>query len=371
MKVVAVVLFILIGFCVWFGAKTGTGPLWFRNWNPAIVGDSAIDQFSNISVGFVTAFYSYGGTEMVGIAASEAANPRKSVPKAVNGTFWRINIFYIGAIFMLGVLLPPDAEILNPNNSSGVSGSPFVYVYKVIGISAGADIMNAVIVIAALSATNSSIYACSRTLMRLADEGSAPEILGRVNSSGVPVYALMSSILCGAIAVIGGYLAGTNNVFNFLSSLVSLGILGAWMIVSYSHLRFRKGFLLQGHKLEELPYIAPLFPYNDYLSILIGWTVLVFMFFGAFYGVTEYNLDWWMNNAWLYGGIGIIIGLFFGRGAYDGIRSGKGIMSGFALIPFEDMDFETGRLIENPEDLLIEEKGIKEMFLSVFSQTKK
>ncbi|KAJ3077406.1 hypothetical protein HDU98_000056 [Podochytrium sp. JEL0797] len=77
MKVVAIVLFILIAFCVWFGAGTGTGFLAFRNWAPAIVGDSPLQQFSNISAGFITAFYSYGGTEMVGIAASEAANPRK------------------------------------------------------------------------------------------------------------------------------------------------------------------------------------------------------------------------------------------------------------------------------------------------------
>ncbi|KAJ3077410.1 hypothetical protein HDU98_000060 [Podochytrium sp. JEL0797] len=373
LKVLAVIIFIAIGIFVWFGVGQGTGPLWFKNWAPAIAGDSPIHQFKNISGAFVTAFYSYGGTEMIGIAASEASNPRKSVPKAVNGTFWRINFFYIGAIFMLGVLLPPGSEILNPNNPSGVSGSPFVYIYNMAGISAAGDIMNAVIIVACLSATNTSIYVCSRTLMRLADEGNAPKILGHVTKTGVPIYALLFSVVFGIMSVVGGYLAGTNNVFNFLSSLVSLGILGAWMTTSYAHLRFRHGYLLQGYKLKDLPYVAPFYPYSDYLSLSIGGVVTVFMAFGAFFEVEAYDLNWWMNNSWLYGGVGIMVALFCGKGVCDGIQSGKGVMSGFALIPYEEMDFETGRLIETEEDILNEEKSIREIVMSWFtksSQTK-
>ncbi|KAJ3077286.1 hypothetical protein HDU98_004248 [Podochytrium sp. JEL0797] len=359
-KVIAVIVFIIIGVIVWFGGVTNTGPLWFQNWSPAIVGDTAMTRFTNISASFVTAFFSYAGTEMIGVAASEAINPRKNVPKAVYGTFVRINIFYIGAILMLGLLIHSSDETLDPNNPSGITGSPFVYVYKLVGIAAAADIMNAVIIIACLSATNSSIYVCSRTLMRLADEGNAPKILGYVTKSGVPLFALLFSVFFGALSVVGGYLAGTNRVFNFLSSVVSLGILGAWMTMSFAHLRFRAGYLYQGNKLEDLPYVAPFYPYADYMSLLIGVFVICIMTFGAFYQVTEFDLNWFMDNAWLYGGLGIIFVLFFGKIIYEGKSKGN-IMHGFKLVPYADMDFQTGKLVETAEDLLDVDKSMKEM----------
>ncbi|KAJ3071474.1 hypothetical protein HDU99_002406 [Rhizoclosmatium hyalinum] len=373
LKVISIVIFLIVGTCVWFGAGQGsTGPLWFTNWSPAIVGDDATSRFVNISSGFITAFYAYGGTEMIGVAASEAANPRKSVPRAVKGTFWRINIFYIAAIFLVGLLLPPSSSILDPNNPNGVTESPFVYVYNVVGIKSGADIMNAVIIIAVVSAANSSIYACSRTLMRLADEGSAPSIFRHVNKRGVPIYALGCSIFFGALAVVCGYAAGPNgstNVFNFFSSLVSLGIMFAWMLISWAHLRFRAGFIAQGRNVSELPYVAPFYPYADYLSLTIGVVVTAFMIFGAFYNVTVYDLNWYMNNAWLYGGVPLSLVFYIVKAIYISNKSNKGAFYGFGLIPYEDMDFDTGRLVESPEDLLSEERGLKDTFMSLFKKS--
>ncbi|KAJ3073028.1 hypothetical protein HDU98_002356 [Podochytrium sp. JEL0797] len=349
-KVVAVIVFIIIAIIVWFGGNSVT-------------------QFTNISASFVTAFFSYAGAEMIGVAAAEANNPRKNVPKAVYGTFIRINFFYIGAIGMLGLIVPAEDPVLNPNNPSGITGSPFVYVYQLVGISAAADIMNAVIIIACLSATNSSIYVCARTLMRLADEGNAPAILGYVTKGGVPLYALFFSVGFGVLSVIGGYLGGTNVAFNFLSSLVSLGILGAWMTMSYAHLRFRAGYLSQGYKLEDLPYVAPFYPYSDYLSLTIGVFVVAIMIFGAFYDVTEFDTNWWLNNSWLYGGIGIMVVLFFGKVIAEGIKSGN-IFEGFKMVPYEEMDFESGKLVETAEDLLDVDKSMKETVQGWISHAK-
>ncbi|KAJ3073912.1 hypothetical protein HDU98_000299 [Podochytrium sp. JEL0797] len=358
-KVVAVVVFIIIAIIVWFGGVTHTGPIWFKNWETPIIGNNSVTQFNNISASFVTAFFAYAGTEMIGVAAAEAHNPRKNVPKAVYGTFIRINFFYIGAVGMLGLIMPANDPVLNPNNPSGITGSPFVYVYELVGISAAADIMNAVIIIACLSATNSSIYVCARTMMRLADEGNAPKILGYVTKGGVPLYALIFSVAFGVLSIIGGYLGGTNVAFNFLSSLVSLGILGAWMTMSFAHVRFRAGYLAQGYKLEDLPYVAPFYPWLDYLSLIIGVFVIVIMIFGAFYQVTDFTTTWWLNTSWLYGGLGIIFVLFFGKIIFEGIKAGN-IMEGFKLVPYEDMDFETGKLVETAEDLLDVDKSMKE-----------
>ncbi|KAJ3008954.1 UNVERIFIED_CONTAM: hypothetical protein HDU68_002885 [Siphonaria sp. JEL0065] len=348
-KVVAVVVFLIVGTFVWFGVDAGsTGPLWFSNWNPAIVGDTSFSKFLNLASGFTTAFFSYGGTELVGLTAAEADNPRKAVPRAINGTLYRILIFYIAAIFLVGVLLPPDSEILDPYSGNGISQSPFVYVWNVIGISAAAHIMNAIILIAILSATNSAVYACSRTLLRLAEDGNAPAIFARVNARGIPANATYVSLFFGLAALIANYADASGVFFNFLSSLFPAI---AWVIISYTHLRFRRGYVAQGRKLEDLPYVAPFFPYLDYASLTIGFYVIAYMVFSAFYQVSDFDINWFCWNSWLYCGYPIVGLLFLFGGWWHGKKHGVDFSVGFKLIPYEEMDFETDRLIETPEQI--------------------
>ncbi|KAJ3068521.1 hypothetical protein HDU98_008314 [Podochytrium sp. JEL0797] len=190
-----------------------------------------------------------------------------------------------------------------------------------------------------MSAANSSIYACSRTLMRLADEGSAPKVLGFVNKRGIPIFALLVSIVFGALAVGGGYAAGTSRVFNFLSNLIAICIMIAWMVMNVTHLRFRYGFLAQGRRLQDLPYVAPFFPYADLLSLTIGVVVTCFMLFGAFNSV--FDLDWFMNNSWVYVSVPLCGMLFLSKACF----------TGFKLVRYDEMDFETGRLVETAEEM--------------------
>ncbi|KAI9342270.1 amino acid permease/ SLC12A domain-containing protein [Obelidium mucronatum] len=345
-KIFAIVLFLIIGTFVWFGVGQTTGPLGFRNWSPAIVGDSGLNRFLNIGRSFTTAFFSYGGTELVGLTAGEAANPRKSVPRAINGTFYRIIIFYLCSIFLVGVLLAPDSPILK---AKSIKDSPFVYAYTQAGIKFGADFMNLVIIVAASSAANSALYACARTLMRLAQEGSAPRIFAKVDKRGVPVNSVILVALFGLIAVVVAYSAGkegTGLVFDWLSGVISYGIMANWMIMSYTHLRFRRGYLAQGRKLEDLPYVAPFYPYADYLSLTIGSVVSVFLLVSAFYtnGVAQadfFTTQWFMDFSWTYCGVPLILTLFFAHGL---------LKSGFKFVSYEEMDFETGKLIETAEE---------------------
>ncbi|KAI9335914.1 amino acid permease/ SLC12A domain-containing protein [Obelidium mucronatum] len=347
-KVIAVMVFLMVGFCVWFGAGSNTGPLWFKNWNPAIVGDSGINKFLNLASGFTTAFFSYGGTELVGLTAAEADNPRKAVPRAINGTFYRILIFYVAAIFLVGVLIPPSSEILNPYSEGGITQSPFVYVWNIIGISAAANIMNFVIIVAILSTVNSAVYACSRTLLRLAEDGDAPAIFKTVNSRGIPVNATLLSLAFGVAALIANYADASGQFFNFLSSLFPAI---AWIIISFTHLRFRWGYVAQGRSLSDLPYVAPYFPYLDYAALTIGFYVIAYMFFSAFYQVTNFDANWFMSNSWVYCGYPIVLTLFVFGGWFHSKKTGNGFWSGFKLVPFEEMDFETDRLVETPEQI--------------------
>ncbi|KAJ3031815.1 UNVERIFIED_CONTAM: hypothetical protein HDU68_012321 [Siphonaria sp. JEL0065] len=356
LKIVAIVVFLGIGTLVWFGVNDSHRPLWFSNWAPAMKGDNSVDLFLRIAKNFTTAFFAYGGTELVGLTAGEASNPRKSVPRAINGTFIRILVFYLGSLLLVGLILPPDSDFLL---ALAVTKSPFVFAFKAVGILPAADIMNAIIIIAAVSAANSSIYACGRTLKRLADEGSAHRIFSRVSKGGVPVNAVLLCVFVSLCSIGIAYAAGANGsqrVFDWLAGFISYGVMIAWMVMSYTHIRFRNGYLAQGRKEADLPYIAPYFPYVDYVSLYIGSVVTICWVFSSLYtnGVAAgdfFTLQWFMANSWLYCGVPLSFGLLLGHGLiYHRHAIGEtGVW--WSLVPYEEMDFETGRVKETEIEL--------------------
>lgn len=159
------------------------------------------------SCGQTEIFFSY--FVLVGITAGEAKNPTKTVPRAIRNTFWRIIIFYICTILLLGMCIPYNNEDLqNPDGGPGTAS--FTLVFKLAGIEAGAHVINAIVLtryvvdvsravkidiepfdffsISVLSACNSSLYTTSRTLMGLARDSNAPAFLGKVNKYGSPFW---------------------------------------------------------------------------------------------------------------------------------------------------------------------------------------
>lgn len=136
---------------------------------------------------------------MVGITAGEADNPRRAVPRAIRQVFWRILIFYVGMMFFIGILIPwNDDRLLS--KSSKTAQSPLTIALSDAGIGAGASLINAVIVIAVISAGNSSMYVASRTMFFMSRNGKAPRFLGKINKAGVPWVALLFSNLVACIA---------------------------------------------------------------------------------------------------------------------------------------------------------------------------
>ncbi|KAJ3383312.1 hypothetical protein HDU84_003719 [Entophlyctis sp. JEL0112] len=351
-KVVVISLFMIVATAVWFGAGSDSGPLWFKYWNPPIVGSDPAKQFQNFAGAFTTAYYAYTGTELVGITSAEAENPRRSVPRAINGTFWRVIIFYIGSVFLVGVILSPASTTIV---GASIADSPFVYAYRQIGIPSAASIMNAVIVIAGLSAANSGFYGASRSLYGLSQQGFAPKIFNRVNKRGIPFTALLFTIAVGVLGLIAGYSIGTNALFDFLSGFTSINGMLVWVSMSVAHLRFRWGYIAQGRDLKLLPYKAPLFPYLDLFSIFVAVFVVACILFGAFNNAV-YDLDWFTNDSWVYAGVPTFLVLFIGSGLFYGVTSCSGVFSGFKLIPFAELDFETGRIIETEEELAAAEE---------------
>ena len=163
---------------------------------------------------------------MVGITAGEAGNPRKAVPSAIRQVFWRILIFYVGMMFFIGILIPwNDKSLLS--KGSKTAKSPLTIALLDAGINAGASIINAVIVIAVISAGNSSLYVASRTMLFMARNGKAPKILGKVNKAGVPWVALLLSNAIACIAFLSvSDSAGT--IYNALITLSGVATFIVW-----------------------------------------------------------------------------------------------------------------------------------------------
>lgn len=132
----------------------------------------------------VSAVFAYLGTELVGITVGEAQNPRKTIPRAIKLTFWRILIFYVLSVFLLGMIIPYDSpELIFATKKTGNSAaaSPFVAAIKVAGITSLPGILNACILLFILSASNSDLYIASRTIYGIAHQGKAPHFLTKTD----------------------------------------------------------------------------------------------------------------------------------------------------------------------------------------------
>ncbi|MBY0122498.1 amino acid permease [Bacillus sp. S/N-304-OC-R1] len=318
-KVSAVIIFIIVGLLMIFGIMGGE-VIGFKNFT---IDDAPFSGgFLGVFIVFVAAGFSFQGTEIVGVAAGESEDPAKNVPKAIKSVFWRILLFYVLAIAIIGLIIP----YTNPNlQSDDVMVSPFTLVFKKAGLAFAASLMNAVILTAVLSAGNSSLYAATRMLFSMAKEGQAPKIFAKLNKRGVPVAATILTCVIGMLAFFSS-IFGDGIVYIWLMN--SIGITGFifWLGISISHYRFRKAFLAQGHSLDELPYRAKWYPFGPIFAILIGLIVILAQNFQAFLAD---KIDWGSVVA-AYMGIPLFLILWFG---YKFIKKTK-------VVPLEECEFD-------------------------------
>lgn len=150
---------------------------------------------------FIQAAFSFIGTEIVAVTVGEAENPRRNVPKAIRRIFWRILIFYVIGILVIGLNVPYNSPALLNNSGTNASASPFVIAIRTAGIKGLPSLINAVILIAAWSAGNSDLYASSRTLYALAVEGQVPAFFRKCTKDGLPVWCVFVTSLFGLLTV--------------------------------------------------------------------------------------------------------------------------------------------------------------------------
>ncbi|KAG0202505.1 hypothetical protein BGX28_004993 [Mortierella sp. GBA30] len=279
-KVLAVIVFIIVGF-LYIGGAVGT-----RIPGAPKPGREVFDMgpfhggFTGLFSIFLNAGFSFQGAELVGIAAGETKNPRKNVPRAIRQVFWRIIMFYVLTILIIGLTIPyNDDALANPNGD--IKSSPFTRVFIQAGITIGGDIMNAVILVAILSAGNSGLYASSRALHTLSKEGSAPRFFSYVNRFGVPVYCVLATALVGCLAFIVS-LVGQGVAYDWLLALSSSSGFIAWLGIAFCHIRFRMAYKAQGRSINDLPFISRLYPYGPIYTIIICVIILFGQGYTAF-----------------------------------------------------------------------------------------
>src|SRR5476649_1463823 len=200
--------------------------------------------------------FAYLGVEMIGLTAGEAANPKKSIPDAINSVFWRILIFYVGALFVI--------LSIYPWNEIGTTGSPFVMTFERLGIKTAAGIINFVVITAALSSCNGGIFSTGRMLYSLAQNGQAPRGFAHSSSNGVPRRALLLSIVALLIGVLLNYLV-PEKVFVWVTAIATFGAIWTWAMILLAQLKFRRG-LSQAER-DKLHFRMWLWPLSSYLAL--------------------------------------------------------------------------------------------------------
>lgn len=281
-KVAAVIVFLSLGVLMILGILGGESP-GFANWTtgeaPFVGGPITILAI------FMVAGFSFQGTELVGVAAGEAEDPETTVPKAIRTVFFRILLFYVGAITVIGFLLPYTDPHLLASDIEDVAISPFTLVLENVGVAFAASVMNAVILTAILSAGNSGLYASTRMIWSLAMEGKAPRFLTKLNKRGVPFYALIVTSSFGLIAFLTTFI-GEGAAYTWLVNASALAGFIVWAGIAWTHYKFRQAFKAQGRSVSELPFRARFFPAGPIVALAMCLLVIVGQSYEAFLNQT-------------------------------------------------------------------------------------
>lgn len=254
-KIVTILFMIISGAGMIFfgfgndGVAIGLSNLWSH-------GGFFANGIEGMLLALVMIMYSYLGIEIVGVTAGEAKNPEKTLASAIDKVFWRILIFYVGSLAVIMALYPW--------NQIGHLGSPFVLTFDKLGIGAAADIINFVVITAALSSCNSGIFSSGRMLYNLSLQGKSPKAFGKLSDHQVPTNGILFSAAILLIGVALNYLAPAE-VFVYITSVGSFGALWTWFIILMSQLKFRAS--LTPEQVSKLHYKMPYAPYSGYLTM--------------------------------------------------------------------------------------------------------
>ncbi|ASJ56272.1 amino acid permease [Brevibacillus formosus] len=281
-KVLAVLMFIIVGLGAIFGIVSMEGrPAPFLS-NFSADGGLFLFGIAIVFVTMMNVVFSYQGSELIGIAAGEAENPQKTIPRAIRNVVFRILVFYVASVTILSALFP--------SSELGLLESPFVTVFDAVGIPFAADIMNFVILTALLSVGNSCLYAATRLLWSLSHSNMAHPVFGKLTKRKVPLNALLATLAFSFLSLLTSVVAA-DTVYVLLMSVSGIAVTFTWMGIALSQFNFRRQYLREGGKIEDLQFVAPFYPLMPLLCLALCTFILIFPAFdptqriGLFYGI--------------------------------------------------------------------------------------
>ena len=256
LKVLAIVTFLVVG-TVLVLLSAGTAPA-----NLVQHGGLFPNGFPVVLMSLQAVVFAYASIELVGVAAGETRDPARVMPRAVNSVVWRIAIFYVGSVLLLVMVLPWTAY--------SADESPFVTVFAHLGVPGAADVMNLIVITAALSSCNSGLYSTGRILRAMAMRGEAPAVTARLSSRQVPHggIAFTAVVLMGGVAL--NYFV-PRQAFDIATAVASLGVVTTWGTLVFCQMRLREA-ALRG-ELVRPAFRMPGSPYTNWLTL--GFLALV------------------------------------------------------------------------------------------------
>lgn len=303
--------------------------------------------FKGVIAVLITATYSLAGTELIGLTSSESQeDARKVLPKAIKQVFYRIVVFYLLTLTLVGFLVSSDSDELL-GAGSGASASPFVIAIRAGGIKVLPSIFNVVVLIALLAIGNSAVYGFSRTMLGLSEQGLVPQIFGYVDRAGRPLVGIATCAFVGLLSFVAAS-PKQAEVFAWLVALSGLSTLFTWGSICGAFIQFRRALKFQGRTVLELPYISKTGIIGAWYGLIMNILVLCFQFWLSLYpiGQSPDPVAFFKN----YLGAVCVLVFYIGHKLY----ARKWQM----IIPVDRIDIDTGRKVIDL-DLLLQEKELE------------
>ncbi len=281
-KVAVIVLFMIIGGALLFGLVPQVDSPGLSHF-----ADFAPNGVPGIAAGLLAVAFAFGGIEIITIAAAESRNPTAAVASATRAVIFRISVFYVGSVFLIAALLPPEQV----GGADSAAASPFTQVLALANIPGAVTIMEVTIVLALLSAFNAQIYATSRLVYSFAKQGYAPRAFAAVSTRQVPLFAVLSSLFFAFVSV-ALQVWGPGNLIQILFNVVGGSLLVVWLMIVFSHLALRPQLEAEGSLVVRM-WAYPVLPWVT-VVLLLGLAGLMLADDGArtqvFFAIVAFGL---------------------------------------------------------------------------------
>ncbi|KAI1761585.1 proline-specific permease [Hypoxylon sp. FL1150] len=291
LKILLVVFLIILGIVIAAGGIPGTPAVGFRYWRdpgPFVeyVATGDWGKFLGFWSVLTNAVFSFAGIESLAMAAAETRNPRRAIPRACKRIFIRVLLFYMLAVFVVGLLVASDDPRLD--DSSGTAAqSPFVIAASAAGIGAIPSVVNAIVITSAWSASNQALLGGTRVLFGLALKGQAPRVFLRTTSWGTPYACVLLYTACMFLSFMS-LGPGALTVFWWFVDLTAAGVLVSWSVVLTNHIRLLMAMSKQGIPTSRLPWHNWWTIYSSSFSLFL---CILILFTSGFEVFTAGNWD--------------------------------------------------------------------------------